>query len=137
MMGLPGAGKTTYARRISRRFGFLHIDRDEIRARKFAGIEDGRAKATATAEAFRLARGALVARRSVVLDGMTFATHAARRRARMLARRCGAECVEVFIDTKPETAKARIKSGPSHPARDRTPALVDVVAARFARVRPR
>lgn len=136
-MGLPGAGKSTLARALCARRNVLHVNRDELRARLFPrGPFDDGARIAASALSFGVARRALLRRRSVVLDGMTFATLAQRRRARALARSSGARCVEVFLDCPVELARQRVGADARHPARDRRPQLVDEVATRFARVAP-
>jgi predicted kinase len=130
LMGLPGAGKSTLARAVCRAVGFARVDRDAFPRARFTPA----AKARATARAWREARRRLARRQHVVLDGMTFGSRAQRRQARRLARACGARCVEIWLDCPPALAQQRVRATRDHPARDRTPALVREVAARFAPV---
>ena len=132
LIGLPGAGKSTLARALARERGTLHLDRDAIRARRFPRArftEDE--KLAANAEAWRRARVALLRRREVIVDGMTFARRAPRAQARRLARACGTRCVEIFLQCPVELAIERVRRSPDHPAGDRDAALVREVARRF------
>jgi predicted kinase len=124
LIGLPGAGKSTLARALCRRRGWSRVDRDAM------PVKDVR-KQAANAEVWREVTSLLRRRRSVVVDGMTFASREQRARARAVARRCDARCVEAFLDCPVELARARVAADSGHPARDRTPALVDEVAGRF------
>lgn len=135
LMGLPGAGKSTLARALCRRRGWVRVDRDAIRAAMFP---QGRAtpaeKAAANAALWRAASALLRRRRSVVIDGMSFANAAQRRHGQRLARRHGARCIALFLDCPVALACERIAADPAHPAPDRKPALAEAVARRFARV---
>lgn len=134
-MGLPGAGKSTLACMLCRERRWLRVDRDAIRARLFPqGRAAAAEKRAANAQVWRAVARALSRRRSVVVDGMTFARRAERLRAHRLARRQGARCVEVFVDCPPALARARIAGSAAHPAPDRRPELVDAVARRFESV---
>lgn len=132
-MGLPGAGKSRLARALCRARGWTRVDRDAIRASLFPDGDAGPAeKAAANAALWRAVGALLRRRRSVVVDGMTFARVADRTRGRRLARRCGARCVEVWVDCPLPLAQARVRASRGHAAPDRTPCLVAEVAARFA-----
>ena len=137
VMGLPGAGKSTLARALARRAGLARVDRDAIRAQLFPrGRATAAEKRVANAAVWRAVRARLAHGRGVVVDGMTFASSRERARARSLARRRGARCVELYLECPVDVARARIARGASHPAPDRQPGLVDRVARRFARVGP-
>lgn len=129
LVGLPGAGKSTLARRLCERRALALVDRDALPEKRAS-------KAAANAAVFRQAAGFLRRRRSVVVDGMTFAREAQRRRARQVARRHGARCVELYLACPRALARERVRQDRGHPARDRTPQLVDAVARRFACVGP-
>jgi predicted kinase len=132
LIGLPGAGKSTLARALSRTRRFARVDRDALRLKLFpdARFTDAEKRA-ANAEVWRQARRLLARRRSVVLDGMTFSRSAERRAARTLARGQGARCIEVFVNSSVALARQRVARSPDHPAGDRTAALVSAVARRF------
>jgi 2-C-methyl-D-erythritol 4-phosphate cytidylyltransferase len=137
-MGLPGAGKSTLARALCRRLGYARVDRDALRLVLFPRpCYSAKEKAAVNAAVWRAAGERLRARRSVVLDGMSFASRADRRAARALARRAGARCVEVLVDCPVALAQRRVARGGPHPAGDRDAALVAAVAARFAPAGPR
>jgi hypothetical protein len=149
MMGLPGAGKSTLARALCRTRGYARVDRDAIRAAMFPPEKKGSdpistkngsdpffaaQKAAANEAVWRAAAALLQQRRGVVIDGMTFASQAGRGRARALARRLRARCVEVLVECPVDLARRRVRRSRAHPARDRSASLVSEVAARFAPV---
>ena len=132
LMGLPGAGKSTLARGLAQRRGDARVDRDLLRARLFRGRAVTAAqKQAANAAVWRRVAALLRDGRGVIVDGMTFASAAERRRAQALARRLRARCVALYLDCPPELARERVGRAPAHPATDRRPALVDEVARRF------
>ena len=134
-MGLPGAGKSTLARVLERQLRYARVDRDALRAARFPGRRVTAAqKRAANTEVWRAVAALLRGRRSVVVDGMSFASAAQRRQARAIARRLRARCVEVFLDCPVALARERVAASSAHPAADRTPALVTRVARRFAPV---
>lgn len=134
-MGLPGAGKSTLARSLSRTRLFARVDRDALRAALFPGLPVSAAqKRAANAAVWRAVSRLLRQRRSVIVDGMTFASASQRRQARVCARRGRAMYREVFLDCPTALARARVRQSSDHPATDRTAALVDEVARRFAPV---
>lgn len=132
-LGLPGAGKSALARALQRRLRLPRVCRDAIRAAMFpqggAGAGEKRAAFAAVLAAAALHLGA---GRSCIVDGATFAREADRRRLQALARRHGARVLWLHLDCPPALARRRVARQRAHPAPDRTPALVDVVAARFA-----
>lgn len=133
---MPGAGKSTLARALCRARPLTRVDRDAIRRELFPdGRIDDFAKGAATRESFVRAAHELGRCRSVVMDGMTLASAAQRRQARELARRHGARCIEIFVQCPRALARERVARDAHHLAADRTPALVDDVARRFAPVR--
>ena len=132
LMGLPGAGKSTLAQALSRTLHWPIVDRDEVRLMVFPRARfDAREKHAANAAVCALAREHLVAGRCVIVDGMTFAAPAQRRRVTRLARYAGARPLFVFLDCPVELAQARVSTPGVHPAGDRSPKLVREVAQRF------
>jgi predicted kinase len=135
LMGLPGSGKSVLAIALAERFGLQRVCRDRIRAAMFPGSGNSFAEKRA---AFRAALLALEIHcalgRSCVLDGMTLARDRDRRRVQALLGRYGALAIPVFLDCPPALARERVAADHrrgAHPAPDRVPALVDLVAARF------
>lgn len=132
-LGLPGAGKSALARALERRLRLPRVCRDAIRAALFPqGSAGAGEKHVAFAAALAVAAEHLRAGRSCIIDGATFARQADRRRLEALARRHGARVVWLYLDCPPALARRRVARDRTHPAPDRTPALVDAVAARFA-----
>lgn len=105
--GIPGSGKTTEMSQVAERHGVARICPDDIREELSGSAADQSVNAEAWGEAYRRARQALEAGRSVLMD----ATHAeAWRRPEAVAfyRACGAAAVAaVVFETTPETAKQR------------------------------
>jgi predicted kinase len=133
-MGLPGAGKSTLARALHGKLGWPVIDRDLVRSMLFPRARfDPVEKHAANAAVCALARKHLVAGRSVIVDGMTFAAPLQRRRVARLARASGARPLFVFVDCPVPLAQARVRASPVHPAGDRSAQLVLEVARRFSR----
>jgi len=132
LMGLPGAGKSTLAAALSQRLGWRIVDRYEVRLALFPRARfDESEKHAANAAVCALAREHLVAGRSVIVDGMTFAAPAQRRRVARLALHAGARPLFVFLDCPVALAQARVRTSAVHPAGDRSPQLVSEVAGRF------
>lgn len=135
LIGLPGAGKSLVADALEQRLGLHRVCRDRIRKTMFPGGGDSFAEKRA---AFRAALIALEIHcalgRSCVLDGMTLARERDRQRVQALLRRYQAVPVPVFLECPTHLARQRIaddlRTG-EHPAPDRVPELVDLVAARF------
>ena|SRR5690606_1969864 len=132
LCGLPGSGKSTLARELERVTGWQRLDRDALRARHFdyGGYTsvDKQVLALHMRGEMRawLARGA-----SVILDGMTFSSARERAAFAQDAAAGGAHWRIVWLDCERTVARERIAMDAHHPARDRTPALVDEVASRF------
>jgi predicted kinase len=135
LAGLPGSGKSTLAATLAERLGWQRVDRDAIRAAMFPACDFSDAeKDAATESAWLAAETHLVARRSCIVDGMTFATRRARERARELADLNAARFRALLLDVPVDVALARVRADRTHPAGDRDAALVRDVAARFEAV---
>jgi predicted kinase len=133
IVGLPGAGKSTLARRLAQDFALRRVCRDAVRAALFPECRwsptEKRAafRATLLAAEVNLALGF-----STVLDGMTLARERERQKAAALAQAARADWVLLWLDLPAALARARIAADPqAHVAGDRTPDLVDAVAGRF------
>lgn len=133
LIGLPGSGKSTLAIALQQRLGLHRICRDQVRAAMFPDCAYTPAEKRA---AFRAVLTALevncALERSSVLDGMTFSRRVDLEAVDGIVRKYDARPLPVYIDCPLELARERVAADAhSHIARDRSPALVDAVAARF------
>lgn len=135
--GLPGTGKTCYARRLAALTGAERLSRDELRTTLFDRPDfSAEEKRRVFDRMIELARERLTAGRDVILEGMPFSRRAERDRVRALADECSASCRLVLCVCSDRTAMARIAAAPGHPARDRSPDLYLAVKARFEPLGP-
>lgn len=108
LSGLPGAGKSTFARRLARATGAIHVESDAIRRELFVRRTYTAAE---SAEVFRTAharvRAALQAGRAVVFDA-TNVNAQARRPAYRLAREAGCRLAIVQFTPPDEVIQARL-----------------------------
>ncbi|MBA8885521.1 AAA family ATPase [Dokdonella fugitiva] len=135
LVGLPGAGKSTVARALVAELGLRRVCRDEVRAAMFPQCEYSFIEKRAAY------RGALLAIEinallgaSSVIDGMTFSRREDYERLRELAHRQRFSAMALVLECTPALARRRVADDVlrrAHPARDRSPELVDAVAARF------
>ena len=135
LAGLPGAGKTTLARELHQRLKFDVVDRDAIRHAVFETCTYTRAESR-VAERTVLDTVAANCTRGVnsLVDGMTFARRAVRRRFASHAQQHGAQFVVLWLDCPHVLARRRVQADSVngvHAAADRLPALVDRIAAGF------
>jgi predicted kinase len=137
LMGLPGCGKTTVARRLHAIAPQLIIlSRDLVRRELFAHPDySAGEKGDVFDELLSRAGRELSDGRDVLIDGMTFSHGAERERAAASAHEAGATFLMVHCDCPLEVALARVRAqaigARAHPAGDRDEALVREVAARF------
>ncbi|MBD8527104.1 AAA family ATPase [Pseudomarimonas arenosa] len=132
LIGLPGAGKSQIAEALERELDMHRICRDSIRHAMFPRCENCPAeKRAANNAAMRALEVNCAMGRNSVLDGRTFSRLAERIEVEQKVRGWGAVVHAVYLDCPVEVAKQRINDQPSHPAKDRTPELVDAVASRF------
>ena len=137
LIGLPGCGKTTVARRLHAIAPQLVVlSRDLVRRELVVRPDYSAGEKRAVFEAL-LSRVAseLADGRDVIIDGMTFSRAAERDRAAASAEAAGAVFLAVYCDCPLEVALDRVraqgKAAAGHPAGDRDEALVREVAARF------
>jgi len=140
LIGLPGAGKSTIARALEQQLGMRRVCRDAIRHAMFPRCDYSFVEKRA---AFRTLLLALeincLLGESSVIDGMTFSRREDYDQVVALADAHGFDILPLLIDCPPALARERIARdivagdllGSGHPARDREPALVDLVAGRF------
>lgn len=135
LMGLPGAGKSTVARMLERRLGLRRVCRDAIRQAMFPRCDYTFIEKRAAFRTVLLAVeiNCLLGEPSVI-DGMTFSRRGDFDEVASLADRHGFDVLPLLIDCPAALARERIARALAerrHPAEDREPELVDIVARRF------
>lgn len=132
LIGLPGAGKTAVAEALEQELGFHRICRDRIRAALFPRCSYSPAeKRAANNAAMRALEVNCAMGRHSVLDGRTFSRLRDRIEVEQRITGFGANTVAVWLRLPASLARERVAAESGHPAADRTPELVDKVAAQF------
>lgn len=107
MHGIPGAGKSAFARQLSERLNIAHVNSDRIRAELFDDPQFGSAEnSTVWRLAAYMAETLLSTGQSVVFD-MHLPTQTLRRTLRDIAKQYSAGFVVVWVQTDYETALYR------------------------------
>ena len=135
LMGLPGAGKSTVAHALEKELGLRRICRDAIRQAMFPRCDYSFVEKRAAFRTVLLALeiNCLIGEPSVI-DGMTFSRREDYDQVVARAGMHGFDVLPLLIDCPPALARERIARDllqRRHPAEDREPGLVDVVARRF------
>jgi len=108
VLGLPGTGKTTFARALAAQTGARHLNTDMLRAELgLRGQYDETTKARVYDELLQLARTTLRQGTPVVLDG-TFYRQAFRDRISDLAQETGAVLKWLELRASAETVQQRV-----------------------------
>jgi hypothetical protein len=124
LSGVPGAGKTTFARALCAGGGFVHIESDAIRLQLFPAPEySGREHARVFAVAGARARKAIEGGSRVIVDATNLA-RSDRRRFVDLAVRTGAVLVGVRM-TAPDAVIRERLAGPRDGISQATVAVYD------------
>ena len=108
LIGLPGAGKTTVARRIAGRFPLLVLESDELRRDLIPVPDYSQAESTRLFVAMHRLIAGLLARGVPVLLDATNLVEAHREPLRRLAREAGAKLVLVLVQAAPQVVRERL-----------------------------
>ena len=108
VLGLPGTGKTTFARALAGRLGAVHLNTDMLRNELgLRGQYDEAAKARIYEELLQRCQAELALGKTVIVDG-TFYRQAFRDRLEGLAREREIVLHWIEICANPETVRQRI-----------------------------
>lgn len=109
-IGIPGSGKTTVLEPLAKKYGFAHINRDDIRQELLGDANDQSANQLVWEEANRRTLAALIEGRGVILDS-TFVEKWKRAEMIALLREGGAtHIIGVNCSVPLDVAKERNKS---------------------------
>lgn len=107
MYGIPGAGKSTFARQLSEQLNIAHVHSDRIRHELYDDAQYSSAEnSTVLRLSVYMAEMLLAQKQSVIFD-MQLPTQTLRNNLRSLAREYGAEFITVWVQTDYETALYR------------------------------
>lgn len=132
LVGLPGSGKSEVARALEGELGLHRVCRDGIRAALFPRCTFSPAeKRAANHSSLKALEVNCAMGRDSVLDGRTFSRLQERLDLERRVEAFGARAIAVWLNCPPALARERVANSQAHLAGDRSPELVDVVAARF------
>jgi predicted kinase len=124
MMGLPGSGKTTIARRLAIVIGGVIINKDSVREAMFAPpvLDYSSAQNDLCMEMVYEATTYILQKwpeKHVIIDGRTYSERRQVERLLEISKKIGVvpQCLECTIDEK--VARTRLEESSSHPAKDR------------------
>ncbi len=133
LIGLPGSGKTTLAAWLELNADVAVVSRDTIRAAMFPRCRYTAEEKYAAYGAMKMALEITLKQgRVVCTDGITFASQEDRDDMQLIAAAAGVPLTLVWCDVPVAVAQDRVAEDTVTVFADRTPALVESVAARFA-----
>ena len=113
LCGLPFAGKTTLAKELVKRFGFMHIDIDQINTNFGVGLSGAAISPEewerTYSEAYKQLEVALDSKYSVIFEGANF-TKELRDRLRAIACERGVASRVIYVDISETEARQRLHS---------------------------
>lgn len=112
LCGIPFSGKTTIAKRMAEKLGFVRIDLDEVKFDLFnPQILDTQIDQSGWdkifEEMYRRIRQSLVDGKTVIHDTGNFTRHE-RRKVQAIAKELGVETLTIFVNIPPEVAHQRL-----------------------------
>lgn len=108
-IGVPGSGKTTILKKISKKYGYFYICPDDIRLELTGDASNQSKNKEVWEKSYGLLRQSLAENKTVVFDA-TFTNTIAREKCLLIAREYGAKIHGVYLDLNIETAKERNKA---------------------------
>jgi predicted kinase len=135
--GLPGTGKSTLARAIAERLGAAVLDKDRVRGALFPGaLTDYTAQQDELCMRAMLEAAAYLTELErveyIFFDGRTFSQRSQIEDVLLAAARAGARWRVVYVKCADAVAEERLaRSDPSHPAKNRDPALYRRIKQQF------
>lgn len=129
--GLPGAGKSTLAQRLSASTRWAIVNRDEIRHQCHPGDPSVAARLAADCLLLRRVGTGVRAGMCLIVDGKSYARADDRAQLQECVDDAGGRLQWVWMQLPVVLACLRVAQDPAHPAADRDAALVQQISRRF------